>query len=307
MTLQQLRYFLATCKHGSFVAAADSLYLAQPSLADQIRRLEGELNVGLFVRSGRKLALTEAGITLRPHAEAILAAVEAAEASVSEVRELKGGIASLGAFGVGFHFFVREVISEFAAKHPDVTVRVVGQNTVEVCEKVRAGELEAGLAVLPFDESGLEVRPVMTDENLYCTTDEEVASKPVTIEQLADRRLIVYDAHFGWHDPTRRQLTQRARAANVNLVPAIEVESLQSALDLSAQGLGDTYTLRSVCEEAGFPQRLRTTTFDPPLYDTFAVVWRKGAKLSPATQELVRLAERQLLQFGRPVLPPSDD
>ena len=60
MTLQQLRYFLAACRHGSFSAAADSLYVAQPSLADQVRRLEAELGVGLFIRSGRRLILTDA-------------------------------------------------------------------------------------------------------------------------------------------------------------------------------------------------------------------------------------------------------
>src|SRR3954454_18530977 len=100
MTLQQLRYFLAACQHGSFAAAADSLYIAQPSLADQVRRLEGELGVRLFVRSGRRLTLTEAGKTLQPHAENVLSSVEIAAASVADVRHLRGGTASLGTFGV---------------------------------------------------------------------------------------------------------------------------------------------------------------------------------------------------------------
>ena len=56
MTLQQLRYFLATCRHGSFTAAADALFIAQPSVAEQIRRLEQEVGVRLFVRTGRQAA-----------------------------------------------------------------------------------------------------------------------------------------------------------------------------------------------------------------------------------------------------------
>src|SRR6516164_1601985 len=51
VTLQQLRYFLATCRHGSFTAAADTLFIAQPSVAEQIRRLEHEVGVRLFVRT----------------------------------------------------------------------------------------------------------------------------------------------------------------------------------------------------------------------------------------------------------------
>ena len=61
MTLQQLTYFLAAAEHGSFSAAAESSVMAQPSLSEQIRRLEAELGVPLFARAGRGLELTEAG------------------------------------------------------------------------------------------------------------------------------------------------------------------------------------------------------------------------------------------------------
>src|SRR5438270_601581 len=72
MTLQQLTYFLAAAEFGSFSAAADSLHMAQPSLSEQIRRLEAELGVPLFTRAGRGLELTEAGRLLLPHAERTL-------------------------------------------------------------------------------------------------------------------------------------------------------------------------------------------------------------------------------------------
>ena len=55
MTLQQLQYFLAAIEHGSFSAAAEALHLAQPSLSEQVRRLEAELGVALFQRVGRGL------------------------------------------------------------------------------------------------------------------------------------------------------------------------------------------------------------------------------------------------------------
>src|SRR4051812_21594584 len=99
MTLQQLQYFLAAVEHGSFSAAADELHLAQPSLSEQIRRLEAELGVALFHRVRRGLALTEAGRVLRPHAERTLAEAEAARESVAEVRELRGGTAAFGTWG----------------------------------------------------------------------------------------------------------------------------------------------------------------------------------------------------------------
>jgi DNA-binding transcriptional LysR family regulator len=64
LTLQQLAYFVAAATYRSFSAAADALHLAQPSLSEQVRRLEDELGVELFARTTRGLTLTEAGRTL---------------------------------------------------------------------------------------------------------------------------------------------------------------------------------------------------------------------------------------------------
>ena len=132
MTLQQLRYFPAACQHGSFPAAADSLYLAQRSMADQVRRLESDLGVRLFVRSGRRLTLNEARRTVLPHAHRVLVDVNAAAASVADVRQLRDGAATLETVGVAYHFFMHEVIAECAARDPDLNVRVLGENTIEV-------------------------------------------------------------------------------------------------------------------------------------------------------------------------------
>ena len=87
MRLEQLEYFLAAAEHRSFSAAANALLMAQPSMSEQIRRLEAELGVPLFVRAGRGVELTDAGRLFVPHAERVLA--EAREA-VEAVREVGG-------------------------------------------------------------------------------------------------------------------------------------------------------------------------------------------------------------------------
>ena len=185
--------------------------------------------------------LTEAGELLLPHAERTIAAAEQAAAAVAPVKDLLGGTASLGTFAVAYHYIVRELVAEFASRHADVMLRVVGQNSVEVVAAVRAGDLDAGLITLPIDAPGLEVRPVMTDENFYVASEGLVEGQPIAIHELARERLILYDAHFGWNDPTRHQLALRAHDAGVELQPRIEVESVDSAIALAAQGLGGTF------------------------------------------------------------------
>src|SRR5919205_2066157 len=186
MTLQQLTYFLAAAEHGSFSAAADALHMAQPSLSEQIRRLEAELGVPLFARAGRGLTLTEAGRLLRPHAQRTLADAEEAAASVREVRDLAGGTVAFGTFGSAHHYLLGGLVQEFRSRHPNVRVRVLGQNSAEVADAVRDGRLEAGLVVLPVDDRGLDVRPAMREEELYVSSDPARVLEPMTAERLAE-------------------------------------------------------------------------------------------------------------------------
>src|SRR3954468_13669624 len=192
MTNQQLAYFLAAAAYGSFSAAAETLHLAQPSLSEQVRRLEDELGVELFARTTRGLTLTEAGRMLRPEAEAALAAAERAREAVVAVREILTGTAAVGIFGRPPPALVVRVVRRFRGRHPSVRVRLVGQNSVEVADPARAGELEAGLVALPIDDQGLDVRPFVRDEILYATIDERRARRPVTIERFAEATLVLY-------------------------------------------------------------------------------------------------------------------
>jgi DNA-binding transcriptional LysR family regulator len=294
MTLQQLQYFLAAVEHGSFSAAAEALHMAQPSLSEQIRRLEGELGSPLFARGGRGLELTEAGRLLRPHAERTLAAAAEAHASVREVSELTGGTASFGTFGNAPYQLLADLVQDFRTRYPQVRVRLMGLNSSAVADAVREGHLEAGLIILPVDDRGLEIKPAVRDEMVLWSRDPDRLRAPMTMERLVERPLILSDARFGWNDPTRRQLADRAQREGVKIEPDIEVEYLEAALELTARGLGDTIAARSVTVGRVFARRLGFIGFDPPLYDTFAFIHRRNAHLSPATRAFMRLAEKRI-------------
>src|SRR3954465_14414988 len=118
MTLQQLQYFLAAAEHGSFSRAAAELHLAQPSLSEQVRRLEAEFGVALFSRVGRGPARPEGGRVLRPHAERTLEEAEAARTSVVDVRELRGGTASFGTWGTSRYYIGVDPRTASRLPHP---------------------------------------------------------------------------------------------------------------------------------------------------------------------------------------------
>ena len=299
MTLQQLRYFLAAAEHGSFTAAADALSLARPSISEQIGHLEAELGVPLFLRTGRRLELTDAGRLLRPEAERTLAAAGDAADVVRRARTLTGGTASLGTFSTAHHLLLPGLVEDFARRHPQVAIRVVGENSSQLADAVRAGRLEAGLVALPIDDDGLEVGAAVAQfEVVYATAGPETLTGPVTIEQLARSVLVLPEARWGDEDPTRRQLAERAQRAGITLTPRIEVEHANAALELAARGIADTLITRALLDTLGYGDRLATIPLDPPLHEAFAFIRRRNVRPSPATRALMTLAEHHLARLA---------
>ncbi|WP_307543957.1 LysR substrate-binding domain-containing protein [Streptomyces sp. V3I8] len=84
--------------------------------------------------------------------------------------------------------------------------------------------------------------------------------------------------------------------AGVALSAGVEVEQVESALHIVARGAGDTIVSRAVAGSRTLPENLHTAGFAEPLYDTIAMVRRRGAVLSPATREIARLARRMMLE-----------
>lgn len=294
MTLVQLRVFLAAARLGSFTAAAAAMRMAQPSVSEFVRRLEEAYGTTLFVRGGRRLVLTAAGEALLPIAEQTVASADEADRALRAITSLSGGVAAFGLLRNAKYYSLESLLAQFHWLHPDVRLRVVGLNSVEVATAVASGELEAGLVVLPVDDEGLRVTPLRRDEVLYASADPARTAAPPTIRDLAERPLVLYDAHYGWRDPTRRQVADRARLNGIHLEPLIEVEQVESALALVAAGIGDTWVSRGVAESGVAGPNLGFVPFAEPLYDTIALVQRTGTPLSPATSELLRLARRMV-------------
>jgi DNA-binding transcriptional LysR family regulator len=294
LSLQQIRCFCAALELGSFTAAAEALRVSQPAVAEQVRKLEQALGAALFVRAGRGVRATEAGLAFAEHATRSLRAVEDAADSVGQLTALRGGTVAVGVFGEPSAWRIEELAVAFLRRHPDVSLRLVGSNSSVIAERVRRGELEAGAVLLPIDDDQLDVRPIVRDEVLYVSAFGERTRQPATIERLAATPLVFYDAESADRDPIRRQLAERAQALGVRLRPKVEVELKDIALSLVAAGIGDTYLPSAYTRAPYFPQRLSTAPFSPALYDTHALVVRSGARLSAGVREFLAALEAHL-------------
>jgi DNA-binding transcriptional LysR family regulator len=140
---------------------------------------------------------------------------------------------------------------------------------------------------LPIDDHGLEIRPFVRDEVVYVSADPAHTRTPASIEVLTRRALVLYDAESGDRDPLRRQLKERAQELGLELVARVETETMVMALRLVADGVGDTYVPRAHTLASYFPTGLTTVAFDPVVYETFAIVVRRGTRPSPATDAFI--------------------
>ncbi|MGO3886655.1 MAG: LysR family transcriptional regulator [Mycetocola sp.] len=298
-TIRQLEYFVSAARVGTFVGAAAENRIAQPSLSEQINSLERTLEVALFTRTSRRLLLTDAGKQLLPLAERAINDVREFAESSRRVRSIEEGTVSFGTFNSAHLYLLTDLIRDFHALHPGVRIRVIGLNSADVADAVRSGELEAGLVQLPINDRELEVTPaVFSDEVVYVSRDPEHTRAPITIATLASRPLILSEARWSGDDPLRVLLTERAQREGITLEPSIEVEFQTHALELAAEGVGDSLVSYHVGRNLLAARGLSWAPLDPAISEHYAFITRRGGAISPATGQFMRLAHRVLQRLA---------
>lgn len=166
MELHQLRYFLAVARTKNFSRAAERCHVAQPSLSQQIMKLEDELGEKLFERTKREVALTPAGDLLKVHAERVLQEVESAGESVREMRGLVRGRVALGVLPTIAPYFLPQRLRKFASKFPAVEVQVHEDTTDQLAAALLAKEIDLAIVSLPVERVGLVAEEVFEEKLL---------------------------------------------------------------------------------------------------------------------------------------------
>src|SRR5215470_7761150 len=125
MEIHQLRYFVAVADEGSFSRAAAKVRVAQPSLSQQIRKLEAEVGQPLFDRLPRSIVLTEAGRCLIDYARQIMGAMSDARRCVDEFKGKVTGRLAIGAIPTIAPYLLPELIRKFQKRYPTVKLKIV--------------------------------------------------------------------------------------------------------------------------------------------------------------------------------------
>lgn len=303
LSLHQMRCFLATYEHGSLTAAADELGYAQPSVSEQVRGLERSLGATLFRRVGRGVVPTTVADLFRPYAERAIAAAEEGRLAIAAVNALETGTIRFGIFGTSRLYLGSALVADLLERHPGVRVEMIGQNSAEVLEDLRRGRIEVAMIALPVAPEGLSVRPVARDELVYLSRDHERVTKPVTAKQIAGATLVLPETTWRNVDSTRVTLTQMVQEAGLTVRTRIEVEDVETAVEIVGRGLADSVLPRGVVDQLvpRLAPGVGCVSLRPRLYDTLAIVHRADAALSPAARVVIELATKRIQSITEPV------
>jgi LysR family hydrogen peroxide-inducible transcriptional activator len=236
MEFHQLRYVCAIAETGSFSRAAERCQVAQPSLSQQVLKLEEDLGAKLFDRLGRSVRLTEAGRAFMPHARSILSQMDAARSSVADkCADVRGSVA-VGVIPTIAPYLLPRYAAAFAKKYPEAKLRIVEETTPTLVENLRNLSIDLAILALPLRHKDLELFPLRT-EPLFAVLPKDHPRAGVKSLALKDLRgesfVMLRDGHCF------RDLSI-ATCTHARVTPRIAFESGQfsSLFGMVAAGVG---------------------------------------------------------------------
>jgi LysR family hydrogen peroxide-inducible transcriptional activator len=234
MELHQLRYFCAVADTGSFSRAAEQSHVSQPSLSQQILKLEDELGARLFDRLGRSVRVTEVGKAFLPRARAVLRELEAARGDAVERKDALGGPVVVGVIPTVAPYLLPGYLGSYAKKFPQVQVTVVEEITPVLLERLRASSIDVAILALPVRGHEFQAAPLLT-ERLFAALPPKhklASRRSLALKDLqTEPFLLLRDGHC-FRD------TAVAACDRARLHPQIVFESGQFSSLLSMVGAG---------------------------------------------------------------------
>jgi LysR family hydrogen peroxide-inducible transcriptional activator len=292
MELHQLRYFVAVAETGSFTRAAEREGVTQPTLSEQVIRLESEDHgVGrrLFDRLGRKVVLTDAGHELLGRAQAILAAVDEAERAVRDSTE--GGRLRVGAIPTIAPFLLPSAVTRFRKAHPAVQLQLKEDLTERLLADLLAGELDIGVMALPIRDDRLHVERLFTEPLVMALPAGHrlVAKSEVRLADVVDEPFILLDDMHCFGD----QVLSFCRRGGIEPQVVCRGEQIVTLLAMVAAGQGVSVVPEMAAEGDTSPHRAYRSLGKPTPTRTLCAVWHKQRYRPPSLRAFAEVLKTQ--------------
>lgn len=284
MTLNQLKYFQAVARLENYRAAADELYISQPSLSRSMFALSEELGVQLFEKSGRGVTLTSSGKLFLEYVDRIL---EGCDLAVYKMKELSegGGRIDIGYVFPLANYYIPQKVRKFLDQdgNQNVTFGFMQSRTAHILEEIRNGRVDVGFCAHTESDEELEAVPLIRQRMLIITPmDHELNDRPdLPFSVLENYPVIGYDRHSALGRYTKRLYRDKmikpeiiCECADENAIQALVREDFGIALVAEVEALN--------------PAEVRIhRVSDTDLTHLVSMVWRKNHYQMPAIQRFI--------------------
>ncbi len=287
MEMHQLRYVVAIARAGNFSRAAEQCHVAQPSLSQQIQKLEAELGERLFDRLKREAKLTTHGEVFLRRAVRILEEVDAAKREASDAQELSRGTVTVGVLPTIAPYLLPDVLVAFTEKFPGVEIVVQEDTTARLLKLAHAYEIDFALASHPIQDERLEVRELFSEELRLALPPGHplTRQRKVTATDLAGERLIVMKEGHCLGDQVLGFCDRRELKPNISFRSA-QLETIQ-ALVCSGLGLSLIPAMAARSEREDLPEYRSLQSPRPER--KIVAFWPKQRPLGRAANEFLKL------------------
>lgn len=248
MELAQLRYFVAVARAGTFTRAAEQEGVTQPSLSQQVRKLEDSLGVPLFERRGRSVRLTQAGHRLLPQARTLLRQEAEARQSLSELRNRVTGPLAVGAIPTVMPYWLAPQITGFQSRHVEVELHLVENITTRLIEGLQTGDLDLAIVSLPISFPDIVCSELFREELLFVLPSGHSLANLPTLDprRIAGERLLVLREGHCFRKDTLAACRRGLREPGT----VFESDQFSSIFALVANGFGISVAPRMAVKQA---------------------------------------------------------
>jgi LysR family transcriptional regulator, hydrogen peroxide-inducible genes activator len=236
MEVHQLRYFCAVARTGSFTRAAEQERVAQPSLSQQIHKLEDELGARLFDRLGRRIRLTLFGTTFLPRATAILRELSEAATEIRQMAGSEAGTVVFGSIPTVAPYFLPPLLAPFFERHSNIRLRVIEEITPLLLTQLQEGAMDLAVIALPATGSEFHQRELLR-EPLFVAVAK---NHPLAHEKFLHLRhleshpfLLLKEGHC-----FRETIVSACQHSRLQLNVVFETGQFSTILGLVAAGMG---------------------------------------------------------------------
>lgn len=243
INLDLYRIFYVIAKSGSISAAAETLFISQPAITFQIKKLEDQLGISLFTRTKHGVILTDDGKVLFDYVKNGIESITNGENALSNLKNLESGIIRIGASTTVCRHVVMPYLEIFHELYPKIDIQIVNNLTSNLLKDLRNGNLDILFLNMPMDENkDLKIIPITDVQDIFVGNKKyyDLTNGKLNLNNLNSFPLIFQKLPSN----TRAYLNNYLKKNNVNLKPQLEVVSYNLIMDLVKAGFGIGYATK---------------------------------------------------------------